>query len=319
MGLSPKEIRIRLFDRASRAAACTLAQARKDRYICPLRLEFRDFTELELEHVPPLSVGGKPLLLTCSGCNREGGRIDAHANNAERGLDFEHGTSKEFELVKLKVGSVEISADAKMVGNSMKVRFRSKDNHPESASVVHAAFSGFYKSQEIQPVHVEMIRRRRSPWLASVSWLRAAYLAAFAQYCYRYVCRMALDPVREQIDNPSEVLIPGFENKLDVEFIDQLESFGIRWGLCLAVSRTLGPAVCVKLGRHVLMLPFDSEQLDFYKRLAVAAKRDEGLQLNTINQTWSWPGRSRVKTPFELDFTPAGTASPSGLVWRDAN
>ena len=46
-----------------------------DAYICPLCLNAYPIgsTELTLEHVPPKSVGGKPILITCKACNNKCG------------------------------------------------------------------------------------------------------------------------------------------------------------------------------------------------------------------------------------------------------
>lgn len=56
-------------------------------YVCPLCWQLFDETELEppepgltVEDVPPLSVGGAPMVLTCKPCNnRAGTRVDADA------------------------------------------------------------------------------------------------------------------------------------------------------------------------------------------------------------------------------------------------
>ena len=46
-----------------------------DAYICPLCLSVYGIgnTELMLAHVPPESIGGKPILVTCKDCNSNRG------------------------------------------------------------------------------------------------------------------------------------------------------------------------------------------------------------------------------------------------------
>jgi hypothetical protein len=47
-----------------------------------------------------------------------------------------------------------------------------------------------------------------SPDLARVSWVRTGYLAAFALFGWRYILQPALQPIRDQLVNPSAVTIP---------------------------------------------------------------------------------------------------------------
>ena len=84
-----------------------------DAYICPLCLKAYAIgnTELTLEHVPPESVGGKPILITCKACN------------SNRGADIDVCLTNELEIVhnrnhldtipqktKLAINDVEINA-----------------------------------------------------------------------------------------------------------------------------------------------------------------------------------------------------------------
>ena len=60
-----------------------------DAFICPLCLHTYAIgnTELTLEHVPPESVGGKPVLITCKACN------------SNRGADIDVCLMNELEIV----------------------------------------------------------------------------------------------------------------------------------------------------------------------------------------------------------------------------
>src|SRR5690349_23826815 len=56
----------------------------KQYYPCPICLECFDREALDarnltLEHIPPESIGGKPLCLTCKSCNDRGGHSSDHA------------------------------------------------------------------------------------------------------------------------------------------------------------------------------------------------------------------------------------------------
>jgi hypothetical protein len=70
-----------------------------DQYVCPLCLRPFDHTalhtELTIEHVPPESLGGKELVLTCRDCNSHAGHtIDAHARRQDVALGFLTGSAR---------------------------------------------------------------------------------------------------------------------------------------------------------------------------------------------------------------------------------
>lgn len=64
----------------------------KGNYVCPIC--FRIFTKeqvqlLSKDHVPPQSVGGKDIVLTCGACNNnQGAEIDKHLKRAHEGTSF---------------------------------------------------------------------------------------------------------------------------------------------------------------------------------------------------------------------------------------
>ena len=70
------------FDRGARALVAA-RPAGPEVYCCPLCLRGFDaehMDHLSIEDVPPRSVGGRPLLLTCRECNnKHGTELDAHA------------------------------------------------------------------------------------------------------------------------------------------------------------------------------------------------------------------------------------------------
>lgn len=51
-------------------------------------------------------------------------------------------------------------------------------------------------------------RVRYSPDRARVSWIRSAYLAAFAAFGWTYILQSNLQPIRDQLANPSSVTLP---------------------------------------------------------------------------------------------------------------
>lgn len=69
-GLYAKRIKIIPFVSSDRVAFHMV-----DAYICPLCLSVYSIgnTDLMLAHVPPESIGGKPILVTCKDCNSNRG------------------------------------------------------------------------------------------------------------------------------------------------------------------------------------------------------------------------------------------------------
>lgn len=87
-------------------------------YVCPLCLTAfseRALTDvvdpqerLTYEHVPPESVGGKRMLLTCGACNSDAGtEIDGHMRLEADTYDFMKGNLREVKA-KLQIGSDEV-------------------------------------------------------------------------------------------------------------------------------------------------------------------------------------------------------------------
>ncbi len=64
---------------AGATAFAAISRPRIYRYVCPVCLRgFEDHNSLTLEHVPPKSIGGKVLCLTCRECNNQAGHgVDA--------------------------------------------------------------------------------------------------------------------------------------------------------------------------------------------------------------------------------------------------
>jgi hypothetical protein len=79
-----QDLRLKLFATGAKAASLHF-KADQDVYICPLcgrgfLIQAVIDGTLTLEHVPPKSLGGKPLVLTCKDCNNDSGHsIDSAA------------------------------------------------------------------------------------------------------------------------------------------------------------------------------------------------------------------------------------------------
>ena len=179
------------------------------RYVCPQCLVPYDPEEelngkgvLTREHVPPRSLGGKRLALTCDSCNSAlGGNLDSHMRLEADLYDFHRGVLAEIEAtLRTTSGSIPIHlscVDGTMVAKGVKDATHA-DNYVgvEHDFVVGAMGENWQNFQ----FHVEF--NQYSPERAAVGWLRVAYLAFFAALGYRFVLRKELDVVRAKIRDP---------------------------------------------------------------------------------------------------------------------
>ncbi len=192
----------------------------RDLYACPsckrlLPVTALDTGELTLEHVPPDSVGGKGIALTCKSCNSTAGHtVDAAIHGRKRLTDLAQGLSgrpAEFDgPVKLETGGITTNAKLSVRGRSFTFSVDERQNHPSN-------FKSQMSSLPQQPGStspgVELRVTARIPFdfdHARVGDLRSAFLATFALFGYRYAMHPRLEKVREQILRPDQRLIEGF-------------------------------------------------------------------------------------------------------------
>ncbi len=161
--------------------------------------------KVTLEHAPPESLGGSAICLTCRQCNNNASRIDRHAVLAKRAID---------EWVAGQGAHVEID----FLGSKKTVRYIPNDSNSPFPTRVSQLRKGSMKLGTLPAIeHLDInkgIRFRilRSPHYEEVSLIKSAYLMVFSimgEGGYRFVESVALNPVREQIMNPSKRILKG--------------------------------------------------------------------------------------------------------------
>ena len=181
-----------------------------DAYICPLCLKAYAIgnTELTLEHVPPESVGGKPILITCKACN------------SNRGADIDVCLTNELEIVhnrnhldtipqktKLAINDVEINAQTTFSKtDGFNFMISSNNNNPIKFEEFMTKAKNAKEGYEIKVV-ANITNRKRDYNLANIALLKSAYLMAFHKLGYMYVLNTNTSIVREQIQNPKKDVI----------------------------------------------------------------------------------------------------------------
>lgn len=181
-----------------------------DAYICPLCLHAYPIgnKELTLEHVPPESVGGKPILVTCKACN------------SNRGADIDVCLMNELEIVhnlnhldtipqktKLAFNGVEINAQttfSKTDGFTFMIS--PENNNPIEFEGFMTQAKNAKDGYEIK-VRANITNRKRDYDLANIALLKSAYLMAFHELGYMYVLNANTNIIRDQIQNPKKDII----------------------------------------------------------------------------------------------------------------
>ena len=228
-------------------------------YACPLGLgvyseEALAAPLLTLEHVPPKSMGGKEIALTCRRCNNLSGHsLDANAARREHLIDFFAGSTEQVLKAKLRVEDVEANAKVTSKNGDAIITVSPSVNSPEVMTELACRGSG-------PPLHLR-VGKSYSLRDATLSYLRAAYLVAFAALGYRYTRNPALKPVRQQLIEPDVVLIGRFSLTMPEA------AKGERAIIWVTHPEELA-ALAVQVGRHVVFLPRPLGHDEIYSTLA---------------------------------------------------
>jgi hypothetical protein len=200
-------------------------------YICPLcfdvffekDIETSNENYLTLEDIPPKSLGGKPLALTCKSCNSKSGHeLDSHLLNRLLEIDSHQfspnsKTDTTFELNGNRVnGIVEVDNKGKV-----KLDLQTSRSNPKEADrflkdlipprtiynplfYPDKLFDEGIKTPSFNLKFKRVSQERR----AEIALLRIAYLLAYATFGNGFYINGGLYKVREQILNPEKDILP---------------------------------------------------------------------------------------------------------------
>ncbi|MEQ1758515.1 MAG: hypothetical protein ABL986_09370 [Vicinamibacterales bacterium] len=118
-------------------------------------------------------------------------------------------------------------------------------------------------------------KRRR----ADVSWLKSAYMVAFAAWGYMYAFAPGLRIVLRQLERYDEAIIPHFKLR------NVAASRKSRELLYVRRPREL-EGVAVWMGQHIVLLPPDGRDMTFYDRIAPILNRAENIGLQGDQYYW---------------------------------
>lgn len=211
-----KLLKKRLFEQGV-AAAGTLGL--REVYLCPLcgarfSSEALLAGELTLEHVPPASRGGRPIILTCRTCNSVAGhQIDAEAARRDdlaqfvrvllRGEPGQAGRATGTWGNQLLRIDVSVDAD-----RTVDLKVVKDANDPATVEAATAFMQELMKAGKTDGYKFNLTAATRFHHRkAQVSDLKTAYLACVARFGYRYALHPALNPIRAQIARPEESIL----------------------------------------------------------------------------------------------------------------
>lgn len=255
-----------------------------DLYPCPLCLrglftiEAIEAGDLTREHVPPHSLGGRWLALTCRACNNVAGTFfDAEAEKQERMRSFLTGQHQGLMRGTYTVNGVShrgemhlapmlgdgpapitfVGPDAKVgdpvvmaftnEGMGMYLQSVAKINNPPEAQRFEQVLGAAVENQVQIDIRLTP-RFRFSAERARVSWVRSAYLVAFAALGWSYILQESLAQVRNQFEVREKAFFP------EIALYDHGASPEQR-EILLVAEPAACQSVMVAMGAHVVFLP----------------------------------------------------------------
>ena len=229
-----------------------------DGYACPICciVHGRDSLtdgSLTLEHVPPKSIGGKEIVLTCKSCNNSAGsqyevehkRFGDQTSLSERVLK---GTPLKRPISVLATfGGIDVPAIIS-AGSKLEIGLSYKNISPSNFATVKASVSGQNGPVDFQVGLPRPIDRAKL-FMADT---KSAFLAASALFGYAFALNDTLAPVRSQIQHPNRNL--------------HLAKYAITPGMpekSVALCRKTG-VVLVKIQGRINVLPWIDFNYDHF-------------------------------------------------------
>lgn len=242
----------------------TLSQLNEPLYACPICLNVctkgalnqDSQNPLTIEHVPAQNVGGRQLVLTCKDCNnRKGAKLDKALQQFKKVQAFQNSEGS----MPVRLSQEGMNLGSGVVRLLKEGGFIIKGQHQNRT----------LDFNEVLKTGKSLNFRYNSPTLriALIAKLRIAYLLAFSRMGYHFIINENLKPIRDQISNLSEEIIPEIPNLSGVT--EHNEGLFMLSGpndlkFILAVFKT-NYGGKIELNGIVLPPPFENA-IDFYSK-----------------------------------------------------
>ncbi|HUY99603.1 MAG TPA: hypothetical protein VMU89_04590 [Thermomicrobiaceae bacterium] len=260
-------------------------------YVCPECLtafprEALGDGRLTVEDVPPVVLGGKPLLLTCKACNNRAGRLhDRHAGRYEGVLNY---LAREGSLkTRTMIAGQKLNVEFRLRPESPDVDDMIvwvKDNDEATVRATHAAVDRLALAGQLVGVELGFPVAAKAS-AVEVSLLRAAYLAAFAVLGYTYIDRPELKWVRDLVADPQADIVGPYLAEDDVSADPDRRLIG-----AVLTPEWLQSTIVI-MGRHTVFLPHPDATSNpaLYQRLAAHHGPFPAITTQLLAPGLTWP------------------------------
>ncbi|HET9656007.1 MAG TPA: hypothetical protein VFP72_11670, partial [Kineosporiaceae bacterium] len=215
--------------------------------------------------------------------------FDAHAVTRARSDDFARGrVTGDLLRVTAYADGHPLRGTAEWTEGGLRIVGVDKQNDDRVRAAHMRALDEFAERGDQRPNFSFTVHTRFSETRARYSWIRSAYLAAFAALGWAYILSPVLRPIREQLANPDAEVLSTYM------FRDPEADATARRLLLVSEPEELR-CLAVSIGEHGVFLPsvFDPLTMDELAH-RFAERCDENQRINvTLNgKLVPWPSRA---------------------------
>lgn len=241
---------------------------------------------LTLEDVPPKTLGGRPMLLTCRDCNSSSGtNFDAHAATKATDDSFIRGAISPRVRATAYIDGIPSRGTAQSTEKGISLVSVPGRNSPKEQAAYIRALESLVSEERASSRFSFTIHTRYDETRARLSLIRASYLAAFAGLGWAYILRSEMKPIRDQIKSPSDRL-------LETYILRDSDSPNSTRRLLLVNDPDELRCIAIVLGEYSVFLPGLSNPLIWDELAAAFTRRCEvGNRLNVTlsGKEVPWP------------------------------
>jgi hypothetical protein len=247
---------------------------------------------LTLEHVPPESLGGRAICLTCIECQRLGSRQDAAVKqrtllwDLNEALHGRPGTYKVKGGAILDIGGHRVFADVDVRQGEAKLIPWTRRNDPQIFNKAIALWNEQAAAEKLKFNLTPGIKF--DPRLSKVGDLKTAFLGAFAKYGYKYALHPRIAKVREQIREPRAHALPPWWILPEME--------GKEWPVLIGVDQPT-QALAAYMRTSLVILPWPRAPDDPYEHLGEVTGTDNSVKME--GSPIDWPTGMEMLLDFE--------------------
>lgn len=226
-------------------------------------------------------------MLTCKRCNNyAGSKFDAQAYEEQQLWQFLSGHSEQPQTAAFTIGNITTNVEMHVTGQTgMFFMEVPKINDPANVKHMEERMRMLSETRNTNFRFTVTPRLRYFPDRARVSWIRAAYLATFALFGWKYIMQPALQPIREQLMNPSTITLPLLSTYDPNGDSDRHEIWAIK-------KPPEHRSLLVIWGQHGVFLPVpnDPRSLEELSR-NLGARPEKPICYSFTGDMFPWPSR----------------------------